>query len=73
MPLRLTVSVSGLKPLVSYRLYRYSSLGAVPNSGFNAAAAKATAATPTVKATAMAATAIAGNTGRRHKQSQQQH
>ncbi len=42
MPLRLTVSVSGLKPLVSYRLYRYSSLGAVPNSGFNAAAAKAT-------------------------------
>jgi hypothetical protein len=30
-----------LKPLVSYRLYRYSSLAAVPNSGFNAAAAKA--------------------------------
>ena len=41
MPLRLTVTVSGLQPLVSYRLYRYSSLAAVPNSGFNAAAAKA--------------------------------
>jgi len=39
--LTLTVTVSGLKPGLSYKLYRYKSFQSVPNSGFNANAAKA--------------------------------
>ncbi|WP_448112147.1 C39 family peptidase [Mesorhizobium amorphae] len=39
--LTLTITVSGLQPGVSYNLYRYSSFQSVPNSAFNASAAKA--------------------------------
>ncbi|WP_448955382.1 hypothetical protein [Labrys neptuniae] len=39
--LTLTVTVSGLEPGVPYNLYRYDSFEAVPNSAFNAGAAKA--------------------------------
>lgn len=39
--LTLTVAVSGLKPGLSYNLYRYDSFESVPNSGFNAAAKQA--------------------------------
>lgn len=41
MPLTLTVVVSGLTPGVNYRLYRYDSLAAIPDSDFNAHAARA--------------------------------
>ncbi len=41
MPLTLTVVVSGLTPGVNYRLYRYDSLAAIPDSDFNARAAQA--------------------------------
>lgn len=40
-PLTLTVTVSGLKPGLDYRLYRYDSFEAVPESGFNAKASQA--------------------------------
>ena len=43
-PVTLTVTVSNLKPGTSYNLYRYSSMAAVPESNFNANAAKATQA-----------------------------
>lgn len=36
MPLELTITVSNLKPFVSYRLYRYNDLESVPDSDFNA-------------------------------------
>ncbi|MFS8049424.1 C39 family peptidase [Rhizobium sp. BR 314] len=39
--LTLAVTVSGLRPGLSYKLYRYNSFQAVPDSGFNANAAKA--------------------------------
>ena len=39
--LTLTVKVSGLKPGVSYTLYRYDNFKSVPNSAFNANASKA--------------------------------
>lgn len=39
--LTLTATVSGLRPGVSYNLYRYDSFRSVPNSAFNAEAAKA--------------------------------
>jgi hypothetical protein len=41
MPLTLTVVVSGLTPGVNYRLYRYDSLAAIPDSDFNGRAAQA--------------------------------
>ena len=41
MPLILTVTVSYLQPGISYRLYRYDRLAAVPNSSFNANAGRA--------------------------------
>ena len=41
VPLQLTVTLAGLQPGVEYRLYRYDSFAAVPDSGFNAAAAAA--------------------------------
>jgi len=40
-PLTLTITVSNLKPNVSYNLYRYNSVASVPNSGFNKNASKA--------------------------------
>ena len=40
-PVTLTVTVSGLTPGVTYNLYRYSSMAAVPDSNINANAAKA--------------------------------
>jgi hypothetical protein len=40
-PLTLTITVSNLKPNVSYNLYRYSSVTSVPNSGFNKNASRA--------------------------------
>jgi len=40
-PLVLTIRVSGLKPGISYRLYRYSTLASVPNGSFNASAVRA--------------------------------
>lgn len=40
-PLVLTVTVSGLTPGVSYNLYRYDAMTAVPNAAFNANAAAA--------------------------------
>jgi hypothetical protein len=40
-PVTLTVTVSGLKPGVSYTLYRYTSFNAVPNDHFNANAGNA--------------------------------
>lgn len=40
-PVTLTITVSGLKPGVTYNLYRYSSMAAVPDSKINANAAKA--------------------------------
>lgn len=40
-PLTLTVTVSGLRPGVDYRLYRYDRLAAIPHSHFNAQAANA--------------------------------
>jgi hypothetical protein len=40
-PVTLTVTVSGLKPGVTYNLYRYTSIAAVPDSNINANAAKA--------------------------------
>jgi hypothetical protein len=43
MPLTLRITVSGLEPGTPYRLYRYSDLKAVPDSGFNAHASAATA------------------------------
>jgi hypothetical protein len=41
MPLVLTITVSNLVPGVTYRLYRYDSFDAVPDSQFNARAARA--------------------------------
>ncbi len=41
MPVVLTVTVSGLKPGVAYRLYRYSSFAAVPGGNYNAHASAA--------------------------------
>jgi hypothetical protein len=41
MPLVLTVSVSGLAPGVTYKIYRYGGFAAVPNRNFNAAASNA--------------------------------
>ncbi|WP_235851345.1 hypothetical protein [Paraburkholderia acidicola] len=41
MPLTLTVEVSGLKPNVAYRLYRYNRMESVPDSAFNAHASQA--------------------------------
>jgi hypothetical protein len=35
MPLTLTVRVSGLHAGVAYNLYRYDSVGSVPNAAFN--------------------------------------
>jgi len=43
MPLELQITVSGLTPGVSYRLYRYDGLDAVPDSRFNAHATSAAA------------------------------
>lgn len=40
-PVTLTVTVSGLTPGVTYNLYRYTSMAAVPDSNINANAAKA--------------------------------
>jgi hypothetical protein len=40
-PLTLTVTISNLKPNVSYNVYRYSSMALVPNSAFNRSASKA--------------------------------
>lgn len=40
-PVTLTITVSGLTPGRSYNLYRYSSMAAVPDSNFNANAARA--------------------------------
>lgn len=40
-PVTLTITVSGLKPGTTYNLYRYSSMANVPDSKFNANAAKA--------------------------------
>jgi hypothetical protein len=40
-PVTLTITVSGLTPGVTYNLYRYSSMAAVPTSNINANAAKA--------------------------------
>ena len=40
-PVTLTITVSGLKPGTTYNLYRYSSMANVPDSTFNANAAKA--------------------------------
>ncbi len=40
-PLVLTITVSGLKPGVSYNLYRYDNLASVPDADFNAHAAQA--------------------------------
>ena len=40
-PVTLTVTVSGLKPGVTYNLYRYSSMAAVPDSNINANSVKA--------------------------------
>jgi hypothetical protein len=40
-PLTLTITVSNLKPNVTYNLYRYNSAASVPNSGFNKNASKA--------------------------------
>ena len=42
----LNVTVSGLKPGVPYKLYRYNSMSAVPGGSFNANAAKASAVWP---------------------------
>jgi hypothetical protein len=41
-PVTLTITVSGLKPGVTYTLYRYTSLAAVPDSTINAKATQAT-------------------------------
>jgi len=41
-PVTLTITVSSLTPGVTYNLYRYSSMAAVPDSNINANAAKAT-------------------------------
>lgn len=41
-PVTLTVTLSKLTPGVAYNIYRYSSMAAVPESNFNANAAKAT-------------------------------
>lgn len=40
-PVTLTITVSSLKPGTTYNLYRYSSMANVPDSTFNASAAKA--------------------------------
>ena len=40
-PVTLTITVSGLKPGVTYNLYRYNSMAQVPDSNINANAAKA--------------------------------
>lgn len=40
-PVTLTITVSGLTPGVTYNLYRYNSMAAVPTSNINANAAKA--------------------------------
>ena len=40
-PVTLTITVSGLTPGQTYNLYRYSSMASVPDSNFNANAAKA--------------------------------
>lgn len=42
----LTVTVSGLKPGVPYKLYRYNSMASVPDGSFNANASKASAVWP---------------------------
>jgi hypothetical protein len=41
MPLVLTVTVSGLRPGVTYRVYRYDNFADVPDDAFNANASKA--------------------------------
>lgn len=41
-PVKLTVTVSNLTPGTTYNLYRYSTMAAVPDGGFNANASKAT-------------------------------
>jgi hypothetical protein len=41
MPLVLTVAVTGLRPGVAYRLYRYDDFSAVPERNFNANAGRA--------------------------------
>jgi hypothetical protein len=41
MPLTLTITVSGLTPNAAYRLYRYDNLEKIPDSQFNAHAARA--------------------------------
>lgn len=40
-PVTLTITISGLKPGTKYNLYRYNSMSSVPDSNFNANAAKA--------------------------------
>jgi hypothetical protein len=40
-PVTLTITVSNLKPGTTYTLYRYNSMANVPDSNFNANAAKA--------------------------------
>ena len=42
----LTVTVSGLKPGVPYKLYRYNSMASVPDGSFNANASQASAVWP---------------------------
>jgi hypothetical protein len=37
----LTITISGLKPGIDYKLYRYNSMAAIPNGSFNSNAAKA--------------------------------
>jgi hypothetical protein len=44
--MQLFVTVSGLTPGVSYKLYRYSSVESVPNNNINANASKAARAGP---------------------------
>ncbi|OPA84019.1 hypothetical protein BFW87_29415 [Pseudomonas fluorescens] len=41
-PLKLTVTLSGLKPNIAYTLYRYDNFTAVPDAAFNANASRAT-------------------------------
>ena len=45
-PVTLGITVSGLVPGEAYTLYKYTSFGAVPASGFQAHAANAASATP---------------------------
>jgi hypothetical protein len=41
MPIMLTITISGLKPGISYKLYRYNTLESVPECNFNAYAGDA--------------------------------